>query len=351
MKIREVFNSDKLLAIAPFVAKYTSKYGTILYDLKSLIHSHILKTKITKEPNMKDVIKNGLLIGTTTICNGNCTFCPYRYFEDKKESMDFNTFKKIIDDYYSCGGRKVELTPTQGEPLLDRGFFEKIKYLNKKGISCTFCTNGILLERNIEKLIKLKVKDIAIDIGDIIPENDSKVFQIPIELSKKKINSILKLLERAKETGWDARISIFFRPLRSPSKVFKDLKKSKFWKYYKEGLLYFQFLQVYDNWGGSITKKDLIGNQELKRPTGIRKFPCANFYKLAFLPNGDARVCGCRCDKTLKDDLVVGNINEISLKDIIKSKRWKDIIKNSKGGELPSVCKKCSFFEPIFKND
>ncbi len=57
MKIREVFNSDKLLAIAPFVAKYTSKYGTILYDLKSLIHSHILKTKITKEPNMKDVIK------------------------------------------------------------------------------------------------------------------------------------------------------------------------------------------------------------------------------------------------------------------------------------------------------
>lgn len=348
MGIKQKLNSDKLLEKAPFIAKYTSKYGTLVYDVKSLIHSKIKNTKPKKEPNVDDVVRFGLQIMTTTYCNGNCTFCPYRYFEDKKETMSFETFKKIINDFDSIGGKEVEMTPTQGESLLDKGFMEKIRYLNKKGIEITFCTNGTLLERNIEELLKLKIKSINIDVGDIIPENDSKVFQIPLKLSKKKINSILRLLERKKEIGWETEISIFFRPLRSPTKVFKDLRKSKFWKYYEEGLLHFQFLQVYDNWGGSITKKDLIGTQDLKRPTGIRKFPCNFFYKLAFLPNGDARVCGCRCDKTLKDDLVVGNIHNSNIKEIIASKKWKEIIENSKKGKLPTVCQRCSFYEPIY---
>jgi len=350
MKMRKLLNSENIIVKFPFLAKYTSKYGSLLPDIKSLIHYYILRTRITKTPSIEELSIGKLIIMTTTICNGNCVFCAYRYFKDRKEIMPFKLFKKIVDDYRANGGKLVNLTPAQGDPLTDPGIFEKIVYLNKCHISCMFYTNAILLEKNINRLINLEVKEIHIDIGDIIPKYDSKVFQIPLSLSKKRLGSILKLLEEVKKTGCKTKIDLAFRPMRSPSKIFKDFKKSKFWKYHEAGLLEISFLQAYDNWGGAISEKDLVGVQTLKRPMSIRKFPCVFFYNLSLLPNGDARICGCRCLKTFKDELVIGNINDMSLKEMEKSRKWKDIIRGFQKGKIPKVCRKCSFYRPLLKN-
>ena len=169
-------------------------------------------------------------------------------------------------------------------------------------------------------------------------------------LSEKRLGSILKLLKKIKETGCETKIDIAFRPMRSPSKIFKDLKKSEFWEYYKSGIITISFLQAYDNWGGAITNKNLIGVQTLKRPMSFKKFPCAFLYNLSFLPDGDARICGCRCLKTFKDELVIGNINNMGLKEIEKSKKWRNIIANFPKGKLPEVCKNCGFYRPLLKD-
>jgi len=345
MKLRALLNSTAIIVRFPFLAKYTSKYGSLLPDIKSLIHYYFFGTRITRAPSI-----NQLIIMPTTICNGNCVFCAYRYFKDKKEIMPFKLFKKIVDDYCAYGGKSVNLTPAQGDPLTDPTIFKKIEYLNKCGISCTFYTNAILLKKNIDKLVNLKIKEMHVDIGDIIPKYDSRVFQIPLTLSRERLGSILKLLEEIKKTKCKTKIDLAFRPMRNPSKIFKDFKKSKFWEYYKEGLLTISFLQAYDNWGGVITKEDLIGVQTLKRPMSIRKFPCVWFYTLSLLPNGDARICGCRCLKTFKDELVIGNINKIGLKEMEKSKKWKDLITDFQKGKIPKVCRKCSFYRPLLKN-
>ncbi|GAJ21286.1 unnamed protein product, partial [marine sediment metagenome] len=104
------------------------------------------------------------------------------------------------------------------------------------------------------------------------------------------------------------------------------------------------FLQVYDNWGGQITQKDLLGIQQLKIAPKIKKYLCRGLFTVSLLPNGDLRLCGCRFKKTLKDELVVGNIRKDSIKKVISSQKYKNILKNFYKGKLPEVCKDCSFY-------
>ena len=107
------------------------------------------------------------------------------------------------------------------------------------------------------------------------------------------------------------------------------------------------FLQSYDNWGGLITKKDLLGIQTLKRPPKIKLYPCAALFTISILPDGKIRLCGCRCKRTLNDELVIGDFNKMSLKDLEKSEKWREIIINFQKGKLPEVCKDCSFYRPL----
>ena len=340
-EFRSVLNSDFIITKLPSLAKYFSKYGSLLADAKSLVHYYILRTKTERKPSLVP-----FTIMPTTVCNGNCTFCAYRHFKDKKENMPLDLFKKVVDDFKKNGGSLVDITPAQGDILTDPAILDKIRYMNKADISCTFFTNAILLKQKIDDIVDLKIKEMHIDVGDIVPEYDSKVFQIPLSSSENRLKAILELLNKAKKKKSKTKFTLEFRPMRSPSKIFKDLKKSDFWEYYKDGFLSIGFLQAYDNWGGSVTGKDLIGVQTLKVPALIRKFPCVHFYQLSILPNGDARICGCRCLKTFKDELVVGNINKNNIKEILDSDKWRDLISNFEKGKIPKVCRKCSFYRP-----
>ena len=129
MKIRTWFNSDAVIVRFPFLAKYTSKYGSLFVDIKSLIHYYIFGVGKLRAPSFDKLMVGKLLVMPTTICNGNCVFCAYKYFKDEKKIMPFELFKKIIDDYSANGGKSVDLTPAQGEPLTDPGILEKIGFL------------------------------------------------------------------------------------------------------------------------------------------------------------------------------------------------------------------------------
>ena len=43
------------------------------------------------------------------------------------------------------GGKRIELTPTVGEALLDTGIFDKIRFAKEQGLVVAFYTNGTLL--------------------------------------------------------------------------------------------------------------------------------------------------------------------------------------------------------------
>jgi len=337
--LKKIIYSDFVELNLPFIPKYLSKYDSYYEDLKSIFSYYILNKKKEYSPKLE-----GLIIIPTTICNANCVFCANRFLKDKRQVMPFNIFKKIVDEYKQLGGRIVSITPTIGDIFTDPGIFQKIKYLEKKKMGYSFYTNAILLHKYIDEILDSKLQKLYVDIADVIPKYDAKVFQISEVVSKKRLESLLNLLERIKSEKSSLVVQFSFRGRRSPRKIFKDLKKSLFFEYYKKGILELSFLQEYDNWGGLITKKDLLGTQGLKRPSKIRKYPCKALFNLSILPNGDIRLCGCRCLETFNDELVIGDIKKDSLRDIIKNKKWKSILNKSGTKNLPEVCKNCSFY-------
>jgi len=340
-KIKSVFYSNFVAMNFPFIPQLSSRYSFILDDIKSLFNYYFLIKR-----GEFDISSFRLGIFSTTFCNANCVFCGSQYFKDKRATMPFNIFKKAVDEYISLGGKSVGLTPSPGEVLLDPDFFKKLAYLNKNKLETGLYTNAILFDKYAEELTKNKVDNLFIDLGDVVPEKDAEIFRIPVETSKKRIKGILNFLEVIDKRGIKMNLEISFRPQRSPKRIFNDMKKTKFWEYFKKGLFRIAFLQCYDNWCGLISKKNLLGIQKLKISPKIKKYPCSSLSSIAVLPNGDIRLCGCRYFNTLQDELVIGNIENNSLKEIINSDKCKKIIAGFKHGKIPFACKKCSFYRP-----
>jgi len=72
-----------------------------------------------------------LRIETTNLCPANCTICPREQFTQKLEVMDFDLFKKIIDDAVLHGIKSVNITGF-GEPFTDMKLFERCEYIRQK---------------------------------------------------------------------------------------------------------------------------------------------------------------------------------------------------------------------------
>lgn len=310
------------------------KNNFIIQDLKS-IYSRLLNRKYEKE--ILDIC-----IIPTTFCNGNCVFCANRYLKDKRDTMSLDLFKKAVDEWKELGKKEINLTPTIGEVFMDPALFQKIDYVFKKGLNCTFYTNGFLLEENMDNLLNSGLKRIAIDIGDIIPKYDARVFQVSEELSKKKIQSIIDFIKKNEKI----EINLDFRPMRRFSEILKDIKKTRLWEYYRKGLFKMTYNTAYDNWGELISKKDLLGFQTMKGAPKIKKYPCNRLSTFSLLPNGDVRLCGCRITTTFHDELVIGNLKNNTLKEIFTSPKYDKIIKQFLDGKIPDICKKCSFYQP-----
>ncbi|MCX5807582.1 MAG: radical SAM protein [Proteobacteria bacterium] len=105
------------------------------------------------------------------LCNLSCPFCATKNILRKKEKMDFNIFKKTIDDIVSQNWQKlIRLTLTgHGEPLLNKELPQMIKYIKKNNfLSVELITNGTILNKKISHaLIESGLDRIQISIDSI----------------------------------------------------------------------------------------------------------------------------------------------------------------------------------------
>ena len=163
------------------------------YDLKHLADLGYFVDYELNEKHLREVLLNKLkadntlrlVIHTSKSCNFRCKYC-YLYFDNQgesnlnisKDTQDgiINFVRKNINNY-----KAVHIDWFGGEPLLD---IKAIEYISEKIISiCTkakkpyeavITTNGYLLsEKNINILLKNKVKHIAITIDGLKEQHDS----------------------------------------------------------------------------------------------------------------------------------------------------------------------------------
>ncbi len=118
-------------------------------------HSHLeqvskLSYKAIEEQVQKAKGRSLLMavVMLTGNCNANCTIC-YTDRKLKSNELSFPEIKSIIDQTFDLGSRLLYI-PGEGEPTLDRSFWEILEYAKVKGIKIIMFTNGILFSNDAE---------------------------------------------------------------------------------------------------------------------------------------------------------------------------------------------------------
>jgi len=117
-----------------------------------------LKKEVSKFPLHLD-------IEVTNLCNLKCPMCYRHTMREKEGVMDFELFKKIIDEGKKYGLSSANLS-WRGEPLLHPKFFDMVKYAKEQGvIDVRINTNGTLLKNDkIEKLIQSRIDKVIFSV-------------------------------------------------------------------------------------------------------------------------------------------------------------------------------------------
>jgi len=131
------------------------------------------KTETTENIEQRKFPLNCLYFYLTEGCNLACRHCwiqPKFQGEGKVfPSLDFNLFKKIIEQAIPLGLTSVKLTG--GEPLLHPNINEMLNYIKEKDLRLVVETNGVLASPELCKKIKdCKGAFVSVSIDGILPE-------------------------------------------------------------------------------------------------------------------------------------------------------------------------------------
>jgi len=296
----------------------------------------------------KQVVMGVLGFSVASICSAKCIFCAYKDGIGPKGIMTFETFKKAADQYAEMGGDTISLSPTVGDPLVDPGLMKKIEYaVGLPSIKTVqFYTNGIGLHKQemYKKLVHSGLNDIRISMAETDRDGYNKVYGV--KAYDVLIRGIHELLRYNHEQGEPLAIGINFRSSWAPEAIVRSPDFNTYIKPYLSDRVIYDFLGDYDNWGGVISQKDLLGVMRMRREPRLKRMPCRRTFDLMVLYNGAVRICACRIRDTEFDELVVGNIHEQDLRSIFYGAAVARIRESFPGDTLPPVCKGCSLYEP-----
>lgn len=314
---------------------------------------HELIRRAFRRDNFVDTIayfSGGVTMMTNNICNADCVFCAYRFNEEPKETMSLELFKRALDETLTLGHLgTVVFTPVAGEPLADPTLFEKMAYAKARGVSNIITTtNGILLLKNDawKKLVDAELFQLNISspgLGDAAYRRLYRTKRYPAILE-----GLLKLLAYKEQCKATFRLNLMLRIDRPLDEVKTDDGMIAIKPYIDRGTIHLHDIRnEFDNWSGHIMEKDLTGTMTLLAPKD-KPVPCDRMvHDLAVLPDGKVRVCSCRYFKTNDDELVIGDINKDSMKDIHFGAQHRQLLKNVASGQWPRVCDNCSLYQPI----
>ena len=299
----------------------------------------------------EDYFFNDLSFEVTNVCNAKCTFCAYRLLAPTmiKGIMDFKIFKKATDDYVANGGKKISFTATVGDPLLDPGVIEKIKYaVSLKRLNKIYMiTNGISLNKNncYKELVDSGLNPLKISLACFEKQVWEKVYGVSAyELF---LEGVKNLLEYNATRENPIKIVFLFRSPYLPSKTINTPDFKKYIRPYLTKFVDLDFCGGFGNWSGQVTEDDLFGVMTMRRARRFYRSPCRRTFDAVVMYDGSIRLCGCKIKGSEFDELVVGNVMEEDLLTICHGKRAAEVRRRFLEDDLPEVCKLCNEYTPI----
>jgi len=120
---------------------------------------------------------NYLRISITDRCNLRCVYCMPGAFAKMphNEILTYEEILKIVSVGRNLGISKLRITG--GEPLARRGWADFLKNISRMdGIhDVSLTTNGVLLEKNIEKIRSAGIKRLNVSLDTLRPEKFQKI--------------------------------------------------------------------------------------------------------------------------------------------------------------------------------
>ena len=105
----------------------------------------MLATGRERAPTLPDIVQ----IESTNLCNAKCVFCPRDEMHRRQGVMEFDLFRKIVDECAELGITHVRVH-NYGEPFLDKQLVEKVRYAKGRGIrEVGMISNGSLITEEL----------------------------------------------------------------------------------------------------------------------------------------------------------------------------------------------------------
>ena len=267
-----------------------------------------------------------LSIEATAYCNLRCRMCANRKLKRKKGYMEFDLYKKIIDEVTSVSTDFNLWLNGYGESFLNADIFDMIKYAKDKNIKRVLInTNGMLLtEENIDRPIESDIDCVVISIDGF-----SKELYESIRVGGDRdtvYRNTEKLLEKIK-LNEKSNTYVEIQMIEMDAVLGEKEAWINYWTQKGANIK----LKPYMTWGGAVAE----GNTGIENRTA-----CANINVLEILWNGDVAYCtggdvDCTC--------TLGNVYEENVIDIWKKKKGfgeKQLLHEF--NDLPDVCRKCT---------
>ena len=86
---------------------------------------------------------NEITIEITQQCTNRCVYCSSLSDMEKREALDFDVIREVVDDAIDLGVTSVSLSG--GEPFLRDDVVRIVDYINSKGIKPRLYSGGIYM--------------------------------------------------------------------------------------------------------------------------------------------------------------------------------------------------------------
>jgi len=267
----------------------------------------------------------------TTRCSAACTTCLNSSIQEHCD-LDVKLFKKLIAQIIDLKIKNKILVSfySIGESYLHPRFVEccewAIPLLHKRGIKTCIVTNGSHMERVPEG-----IDNFYISFNAGRKETYENVTGMSFDRVYRNILRLYKSGEYKKAKNVQIHMLCFDEnegEERDFIELFRGLKKFKY-----------RFSYKYDNQYENTEHKGREGKRGGGKNEG-RRIPCDYITnKVTVYANGDIVICS----HDFLDSESYGNLNDMSLKEILESDWRKRILENALRGVYGGICEKCNY--------
>lgn len=270
-----------------------------------------------------------ILMETTNHCNYRCQMCPQGHgLVKNKGYMEFNLFKKVIDQAATQSTKPRIGLHIGGEPLLHSKIVQFVQYATSKDFYVFFHTNGALLNRELgQKLVEANLSEITFSFEGEDPERYKKI------RVNGDWNTVFTNIINFAKIASDTKIIIEILKFRGRDNLLIDSNfKAKFSQFSNVSFKsYFA-----SDWHGTLNNPELSEDSIKSEKPGL----CKGFLKILSVA-WDGKVKACGID--YNTEVCLGDLNRESISQVWSGQKRIDFLKLIEKKEYDKIplCANC----------